>query len=423
MRKLLNTAYVTTEGAALSKEGETLVAEVDGAAKPRIPLHMLASVVAFGPVVLTPALIEACAERGITIALLGRNGRFQARIEGPVTGNVLLRREQYRRADAPEDIVRSFVLGKVSNQRAVIRRALRDHGAEMEQDVRQAVTAASDRMAMILRRVQASDATVDAMRGSESEAANIYFAVFDHLIRSPDAALRWTAHRVYLVDEQDGRSGPARHGKGPAHFAQHVAQMAGGLPFGETAGDAGNASRIAHGTRKPSLSSTRRPVKKKRMAEVRPGDPAPSPFQKVGHDAPRRAHCGTVAEPLIKARAAVRGLGKGAQPFRDGNAGPQSKGGAGLSGIEACQDCRFRQRVSKGLCVIWRATLGTEMAQQNVGRNRCEVESAYPRLPQVGRQGHAHRLQDKRGFPGIQQGIELAEKTLFRRLADCIFVD
>lgn len=192
MKKLLNTVYVTTEGAALSKDGETLVAEVEGAEKTRVPLHMVAAVVVFGPVLITPALIAGCAERGVSLILLGRNGRFQARLEGPVSGNVLLRRAQYRRADAPEDVVRSFVLGKVSNQRAVIRRALRDYGAEMSDPDRRRLQTASDRMAIILRLVQTGDHTVDALRGSEGEAANQYFGVLDALIRSPDANLRWS---------------------------------------------------------------------------------------------------------------------------------------------------------------------------------------------------------------------------------------
>lgn len=193
MKKLLNTVYVTTEGAALKKDGENLVAEVEGAEKARVPLHMLSSVVAFGPILISPALIGICAERGITIALLDRIGRFQARIEGPVSGNVLLRRAQYRMADSAEDVVRSLVIGKVANQRAVIRRALRDYGGEMEPADRAALESATDRMALILRRVQLSDGTIDEMRGSEGEAANLYFAVFDHLIRSPDPELRWTA--------------------------------------------------------------------------------------------------------------------------------------------------------------------------------------------------------------------------------------
>lgn len=192
MKKLLNTVYVTTEGAALRKDGENLVAEVEGEEKARVPLHMLASIVVFGPIFLSPALVAACADAGICIALLGRNGRFQARVEGPVSGNVLLRRAQYRASDRPEDIVRSLVVGKVSNQRAVLMRALRDYGGEMEADVRDAVAAVVGRLAHIMRRVELAGEDVDRLRGSEGEAANLYFSVFDHLVRAPDAEMRWT---------------------------------------------------------------------------------------------------------------------------------------------------------------------------------------------------------------------------------------
>ena len=192
MKKLLNTVYVTTEGSALKKDGENLVAEIEGAEKARVPLHMLASVVVFGPILVSPALIGACAGRGISIAILDRAGRFQARIEGPVAGNVLLRRAQYRQAEAAEDIVCSIVMGKIANQRAVIRRALRDYGADMDPAARAALATTTDRMAMILRRVQLKDDSIDLLRGSEGEAANLYFAVFDHLIRAPDPELRWT---------------------------------------------------------------------------------------------------------------------------------------------------------------------------------------------------------------------------------------
>ena len=191
MKKLLNTLYVTTPDTALRKDGENLVAELDGAQTGRVPLHLLSGVVAFGPVLLTPALIGACAAAGITLTLLDRNGRFQARIDGPVSGNVLLRRAQYRQAEAPEDVVRALLVGKVANQRAVLMRGLRDHGADMPAAARAAVEAAVARIAHVLRRIEFADAGLDALRGSEGEAANLYFGVFDHLIRSPDADLRW----------------------------------------------------------------------------------------------------------------------------------------------------------------------------------------------------------------------------------------
>ncbi|MDJ1158217.1 type I-C CRISPR-associated endonuclease Cas1c [Chelatococcus sp. SYSU_G07232] len=191
MKKLLNTLYVTTEGASLKKDGENLVAEVEGSERVRVPLHMLASVVVFGAVYLSPALIGACAAAGITIVLLERSGRFQARIEGPVAGNVLLRRTQYRVSDAPAEIVRSLVLGKVANQRSVLMRGLRDYGGDFAPAESERIVTVVERLAHVLRRVNRAGLEAEALRGAEGEAAGLYFSVFDLLIRSPDAEMRF----------------------------------------------------------------------------------------------------------------------------------------------------------------------------------------------------------------------------------------
>lgn len=193
MKKLLNTLYVTTEGASLKKDGENLVAEVDGTERVRVPLHMLGSVVVFGSIFLSPPLIGACAAAGITLVLLDRSGRFQARIEGPVAGNVLLRRAQYRASDAPEDIVRSLILGKVSNQRSVLMRALRDYADELAPSDAQRLTDATRLLALVLRKVSSKQLNLEELRGLEGEAANLYFGVFDALIRSPEAEMRFTS--------------------------------------------------------------------------------------------------------------------------------------------------------------------------------------------------------------------------------------
>lgn len=191
MKKLLNTIYITTEGAALRKDGENLVADVEGLEKARVPLHMLASVVVFGGIFISPALIGACATAGISIVLLDRNGRFAARVEGPVSGNVLLRRAQYLASDKPDEIVRSIVMGKLANQRSVLMRGLRDYGDALDEAKRAELTDAVSRLARILRRVEHADTSSDAMRGSEGEAASVYFSVFDHLIRVPEPDMRW----------------------------------------------------------------------------------------------------------------------------------------------------------------------------------------------------------------------------------------
>jgi CRISPR-associated protein Cas1 len=192
VKKLLNTLYVATEGAALSKDGENVVVRVDDTERVRMPFHMLGAIVAFGPIHLSPALIGAAAARGLTLTLLDRQGRFEARIEGPVSGNVLLRRAQYRVAETSVEIVKSIVLGKLGNQRAVIMRALRDHGDTMVEATSSALLGTVHRLASIMRRVEFMLLTLDELRGAKGEAANLYFAVFDLLIRVDDAALRFT---------------------------------------------------------------------------------------------------------------------------------------------------------------------------------------------------------------------------------------
>lgn len=189
MKKLLNTLYATTEGASLRKDGENVVVEIEGAERARVPLHMLASVVTFGAIYVSPPLMQACATAGITIALLDRIGRFQARVEGPVSGNVLLRRQQYRASDAPDEIVRSVVSAKIANQRTLLQRGLRDHGDAIAPDRAAAIGAAVERLGMILRRASLSKETADVLRGLEGEAAQIYFSVFAGLLRVDEPGL------------------------------------------------------------------------------------------------------------------------------------------------------------------------------------------------------------------------------------------
>jgi CRISPR-associated protein Cas1 len=149
---MLNTLYVTSDGAWLRKDGANIVVEVDGAERGRAPLHMLDGVVSFGRPGGSPALMAACAEAGVTISYLNPNGRFMARVEGTKSGNVLLRRTQFRVADDPVravPIVRGIVAAKAANQRTVVLRALRDHRASMDEPAAAALSAAERRLARI----------------------------------------------------------------------------------------------------------------------------------------------------------------------------------------------------------------------------------------------------------------------------------
>jgi len=193
MRRMLNTLYVTSEGAWLRKDGANLVVEVDGVERGRAPLHMLDGVVSFGRPGGSPALMAACAEARVAVSYLSPNGRFMARVEGPRSGNVLLRRTQFRVADDPArtvPIVRGIVAAKAFNQRTVVLRALRDHADTMPAPAADALSAVERRLGDVARRTLIVT-DVDGLRGLEGEAAAAYFGIFDSLIRSPDPAFRF----------------------------------------------------------------------------------------------------------------------------------------------------------------------------------------------------------------------------------------
>ncbi|MDY6832054.1 MAG: CRISPR-associated endonuclease Cas1, partial [Thermodesulfobacteriota bacterium] len=122
MKKHLNTLFVTTQGAYLSKDGETVAVKVEQEVKLRLPIHTLGGIVCFGNVSASPFLMGFCAEKDVSVSFLTEYGRFLARVQGPVSGNVLLRKEQYRRSDdasASAQIARSVLIGKLANCRTV----------------------------------------------------------------------------------------------------------------------------------------------------------------------------------------------------------------------------------------------------------------------------------------------------------------
>lgn len=190
MKKHLNTLYVTTQGSYLAKDGETVVVKVDGDIRLRIPVHTIGGIVCFGNVSCSPFLMGFCAENQVGLSFLTEHGRFLARVQGPVSGNVLLRREQYRRADdlkAAAEVARSILTGKMANCRAVLQRALRDHSEKIDDGaLRHAVLRLTRQIELL-----DGDNSLDELRGLEGDAAHIYFNVFDHLIVAQKTVFRF----------------------------------------------------------------------------------------------------------------------------------------------------------------------------------------------------------------------------------------
>ncbi|MDB5987783.1 MAG: CRISPR-associated protein Cas1 [Nevskia sp.] len=180
---LLNTLYVMTAGSYLHLDNDTVRIEVERETRLRIPLHHLGGIVCVGEIMQSPALIGRCAANGIGITLLDRNGRFRARIEGPVSGNILLRQAQFEAARDPVralTLARPIVAGKLRNSRTVLQRGAREAKTD---DDRTVLDAAVVKFDASLRAVTVA-ADLDILRGVEGEAARTYFSAMNHLLRA-----------------------------------------------------------------------------------------------------------------------------------------------------------------------------------------------------------------------------------------------
>ncbi len=181
MKHLLNTLFVTSEDIYLSLDGENVVASRDRQQVARYPLHLFAGILCFSYPGASPALMGACAERGIALSFCSPRGKFLARVTGESNGNVLLRRTQYRAADSPEEscrIARTMIFGKLYNARWGIERTRRDHGLRLDGDK----LAAASRTIRELLPAVARETDLEHLRGLEGAGATAYFSVWDDRI-------------------------------------------------------------------------------------------------------------------------------------------------------------------------------------------------------------------------------------------------
>ena len=179
MKKLLNTLYITRQESYLHKERETIVVKNGKDKLGQFPALTVGNILCFGQVSVSPFLMGYCGEQGIGMAFYTEYGKFLARIQGKQTGNVLLRRAQYRWADIEEksvSIARLMVAAKISNGRSVLMREIRNHGDNA------ILSEAVSRLAVSLRRVQQAQSVGETM-GIEGDAASAYFGVFNELLR------------------------------------------------------------------------------------------------------------------------------------------------------------------------------------------------------------------------------------------------
>ncbi|MDQ7016890.1 MAG: type I-C CRISPR-associated endonuclease Cas1c [Gammaproteobacteria bacterium] len=179
MKKLLNSLYITRQKSYLHKERETIVIKNGDEKLGQFPALTIGNILCFGQVSVSPFLMGYCGEKGIGLTFYSEYGKFLARVQGPQTGNVLLRRGQYRWADEDEkctSIARLMVAAKVANSRSVLMRELRNHGDNS------VLRGAAEKLSVSLRRVKQAK-SVEEVMGMEGDAARSYFGAFNELIR------------------------------------------------------------------------------------------------------------------------------------------------------------------------------------------------------------------------------------------------
>lgn len=165
----------------MARDGETVLVKVEDEVKIRIPIHNLEGIVTFGYTGASPALMRLCAERGVALTFLTGSGRFMGRFTGPVSGNVLLRRKQYRIADKEDETLkyaRNFLTGKLINCRSVLYRAIRDHAGVID------ISKMKNIVNLLLDKIEKIErcSNLNSLRGIEGEAAQAYFSVFDNMV-------------------------------------------------------------------------------------------------------------------------------------------------------------------------------------------------------------------------------------------------
>jgi CRISPR-associated protein Cas1 len=191
MRQHLNTLFVTLDGAYLRKDGAAVEVRHEGETRLRVPLHNLDGIACFGwDTTASASLMAACVEAGVSLSFHSPHGKFLAAINGFTPGNILLRREQYRRADhepAALAIAANIVSAKLANSRVVLLRAARDHG---DKDAARAFALQQGADFIAARIGLVSRATsLDTLRGIEGDAATAYFAAFPSLLTNHDPAI------------------------------------------------------------------------------------------------------------------------------------------------------------------------------------------------------------------------------------------
>ena len=190
MRKLGMTLFILTQGTYLHCQNDAVEIIIGGQEKGRIPVHNIDSIMCFGDTTVSTPFLAFCAKHGVTLSFLSERGQFYGRLEGPRSGNILLRQQQFASLyDVPfsTHLVRNILYGKIGNSKLLLQHCARE---QMDAKAKQRLQAAAEKLSEAAKSLQGC-MTVDEMRGKEGAAASVYFSVFDDLLKTKDDLMRF----------------------------------------------------------------------------------------------------------------------------------------------------------------------------------------------------------------------------------------
>lgn len=180
MRKLLNVLFVTLAEAKVFLDSENVCVKKDNEVLLRIPLLNLEQLVLFNYFGATPQLLGECSRRKISVSFVSEFGKYLGTFHGESSGNVLLRRQQYRIADDSRALgyAKNFLFGKLHNQKWVVERGIRDYSLRIDSEF---LKKQSEFINEQLKRILLID-NEEHLRAAEGNAAHHYFSGFEELI-------------------------------------------------------------------------------------------------------------------------------------------------------------------------------------------------------------------------------------------------
>ena len=181
------TLYILNNKTYINSDHDCFIVKSGNGNAQRIPFKLIQQVVIFGGTTITDFFLRACVSNGILVSYVSQYGVYYGGFRGKTIGNILLRKRQYALYDdvtSRLSIAKNILLGKAVNQSSVLLTAARNSSV----DKKETLVSAAASIGRILGDLQNAD-SVDTVRGMEGSISNIYFSVFDSMLKTEDDSL------------------------------------------------------------------------------------------------------------------------------------------------------------------------------------------------------------------------------------------